>query len=354
MASAASFKCPNCDGDLRFFPQTQKYKCEFCGSEFEQKEIDKQAEKAGAAASAAEAAPKKGAASGEAQVYSCPSCGAEVVTDATTAATICFYCHNPVVLSGRLSGDLLPHKVIPFQFDREAAKKKFLEFVGGKRFVPRDFFSEKQLDTLTGVYFPYWMAEGDFRATATAEGEKTRVWSQGDTEFTEHRYFNVMRSGAVKLDNLMRTALTKENRLLVEGVMPFKPEGMKDFSMGYLSGFQAEKRDIEETTARPEMERELRKNVERLLRDQMKEYTSVSNLKVNYEKAETALHYCLLPVWTITYRGGDGKTYYFSMNGQTGTVIGDLPTSMGRVLGFSLAIGLVVFFLALLVGVFLL
>ena len=41
----------------------------------------------------------------DALVYICPSCGAEVVTDATTAATFCYYCHNPVVLSGKLSGD---------------------------------------------------------------------------------------------------------------------------------------------------------------------------------------------------------------------------------------------------------
>ena len=34
----------------------------------------------------------------DALVYICPSCGAEVVTDATTAATFCYYCHNPVVL----------------------------------------------------------------------------------------------------------------------------------------------------------------------------------------------------------------------------------------------------------------
>ena len=29
-----SFKCPNCDGELIFDPETQKYKCEYCGSKF--------------------------------------------------------------------------------------------------------------------------------------------------------------------------------------------------------------------------------------------------------------------------------------------------------------------------------
>ena len=54
-------------------------------------------------------------ADGEAKVYTCPSCGAEIVTDATTAATFCYYCHNPVILGGRLDGAYLPDKIIPFE-----------------------------------------------------------------------------------------------------------------------------------------------------------------------------------------------------------------------------------------------
>ena len=36
--------------------------------------------------------------------YSCPTCGAELVCDETTAATTCPYCGNPTVLGGKLSG----------------------------------------------------------------------------------------------------------------------------------------------------------------------------------------------------------------------------------------------------------
>ena len=61
----------------------------------------------------------------EAVIYTCPSCGAQIVTDATTAATFCYYCHNPVVLSGRLSGNYMPNKVIPFAIDRKEAEKRF-------------------------------------------------------------------------------------------------------------------------------------------------------------------------------------------------------------------------------------
>ena len=115
-----TYKCPNCGGDLTFDPASGKYKCEYCLSSFTQEEAEKANPKAAEAlngeddaAGAQEASDAQKESSteetkgeteqGEAVVYTCPNCGAEIVTDATTAATYCFYCHNPVVLSGRLS-----------------------------------------------------------------------------------------------------------------------------------------------------------------------------------------------------------------------------------------------------------
>ena len=91
---------------------------------------------------------------GDAVVYTCPNCGAEIVTDATTAATYCFYCHNPVVLSGRLSGEYMPDFVLPFKISKEQAIEKFLSFARKKRFIPKDFFEKNQVQKMTGVYFP--------------------------------------------------------------------------------------------------------------------------------------------------------------------------------------------------------
>ena len=82
---------------------------------------------------------------GDAMLYTCPSCGAEIVTDATTAATFCYYCHNPVVLSGRLTGTYQPDFAIPFQIDRKRAQEVFSQWIAKKKFVPREFYSPKQI-----------------------------------------------------------------------------------------------------------------------------------------------------------------------------------------------------------------
>ena len=89
-------------------------------------------------------------------VYSCPSCGAEIVAEETTAATSCYYCHNPVVLSGKLDGAYEPDSVIPFEVDQKTARERFKEWIGKKRYVPGDFYSPEQMKRLEGIYYPYW------------------------------------------------------------------------------------------------------------------------------------------------------------------------------------------------------
>lgn len=153
-----SFKCPNCGGELIFDPATQKYKCEYCNSLFTQEELDAmkpmqggepdavaQEQAGGEQADETEAAEqaageRESEPEGEAVYYSCPSCGAEIVTDATTAATFCYYCHNPVVLGKRLEGSYLPNKIIPFEIGREEAEKKFLDFVSKKKYDAEGIF----------------------------------------------------------------------------------------------------------------------------------------------------------------------------------------------------------------------
>ena len=94
-----TYKCPNCGGDLTFDPASGKYKCEYCLSSFTQEEAEKANPGAAEAmngedntAGAQEATDAQGGsgtaetkektAGSEAVVYTCPSCGAEIVTDA--------------------------------------------------------------------------------------------------------------------------------------------------------------------------------------------------------------------------------------------------------------------------------
>lgn len=366
--AVVSYKCPNCDGELVFHPRTQKYKCEYCASAFSQEEINRLQPKAeGENQESNHALQEENQANphdpmGENQenahapreetgsIYHCPSCGAEIVTEETTAASFCYYCHNPVILSGRVSGEFLPDKIIPFAIDRKQAVEKFLDYVHHKKFVPRAFFHKSQIEKISGVYFPYWMADMDLEGALQAEGRNVRVWRSGDTEYTETKVYRVEREGEIHLEDITRNALKKANGTLAQGVLPYDVSHIQEFQMSYLSGFLAEKRDMERAELENGVKGEAEAYGKQLLRETVKGYHSVSVKNCRLSCSREHWDYVMLPVWTVTYQGRDGKMYYYSMNGQNGKVCGELPVDYKKVWTVSGLVSLIVFVLGLVGG----
>lgn len=288
---------------------------------------------------------------GEAMLYTCPSCGAEIVTDATTAATFCYYCHNPVVLSGRLTGTYQPDFAIPFQIDRKRAQEVFSQWIAKKKFVPREFYSPKQIETMTGVYFPYWLFSCKVDGSVQGQGTKLRVWTAGNLRYTETKIYDIARQGTVEVNNVARNALKKANRRLVDGVQPFEMGEMQRFSMGYLSGFMAENRDMERNTFETEVSQEVRDFAVSGLKSQGTAYDRVQITNQRAEISEGFWQYALLPVWTLTYKERQGgKIYYFAMNGQTGKVCGELPVDKGKLMILFASIFLPLLIILLILG----
>lgn len=340
--AVVTYKCPHCDGGLIFDPKAQKFRCEYCQSEFTEQELS---DSGVSLASQQEQNP-----AGEAVVYSCPSCGAQVVTGETTAATYCYYCHNPVVLSGRLEGEFRPDYIIPFQIQKEQAVAQFLAYMKQKKFVPKAFFNKKQIEKITGVYYPYWMEDYDLSAQMTAKATQVRSWTTGSTRYTETRYYQVEREGTVHLEDLFQSALSKTDRQLAGGVWPYSKEAMQPFTPAFLPGFQAEKRDVEREQLEAQVQAEVNTYAQNLLRDSMQGYSSIQVQGHNAKIEGCQWHYALLPVWVLTYKSAKGKMYYYAMNGQNGKICGHLPVDFKKLAILFAAIFLPVLLLGLLGG----
>lgn len=327
-----SFKCPACGGPLKWDAAKQRYTCEYCRSEYAESEFSaaEKVEETGGAVSAEEAAHtghgsgKTG--DGQVKVYNCPSCGAQVVTDATTAASFCYYCHNPIVLSDKLSGDFHPDAVIPFAIDEKKAKQIFTDWIGKHRYVPADFYSPEQIEKFSAVYFPYWVYSAKVTGTARGKGERERVWTEGDSRLTETSVYEIHKDGDMPVDNLSRIALKKASAVLCESVAPFDYAKMRPFEYGYLSGYQAEARDIDSKELEDDVRKEITEFAENQLRMEVESQyarTFLSTLSARIRSEEWK--YVLMPVWTLTYKGPYGKMYYFSINGDSGKTVGELP-----------------------------
>ena len=82
----------------------------------------------------------------------------------------------------------------------------------------------------------------------------------------------MIREGHLRFEGLTKNALKKADREMAEGVHPYRQQEKKPFSVGFLSGFQAERRDVEWEEVQPEIERDARAYSERLLRESIQGY----------------------------------------------------------------------------------
>ena len=339
--AGVTYQCPNCGSTLQFRPELQEWKCDSCGNEYDEKTVlamadehahdhdhDHEHELAGEHAPAQQTQPANGAAQ---VIYHCKSCGSAVITDETTVATHCYYCHNPVILEGKLTADLRPDKALPFTISKDMAVDRFMQWVSKKKFVPKGFFAKEQVQNIQGVYYPHFVTDCDVDGAYEGEGQNVSVAQTTNYTVTTTQHYAFRRRADIHFTRLMRPALKSTDRKLSDGIHPFPLDDMKPFSGAYLAGFLAERRDIDQETATADIPGELQGYVKPLLSPSL-HYTAHQGTVTADVKTKNS-QYVLLPTWVISYhREGDKEPYYFAMNGCTGAVCGKLPVAKGKLL----------------------
>lgn len=339
-----TYKCPSCGAYLVFNPDKQLWTCDFCKAEFPEGDLlskaDQRAQEAERDAAKTNAAAEQG--TGTQVVYHCSSCGSEIMTDETTVATHCYYCHNPVVLQGKLTADMRPNRVLPFQIGKDNALKAFLEWAKKKRFIPKGFFSQSGVEEMAGVYYPHFISTIELDSVYDGEGANTSAFDSGDYIITKTDHYAVHRRGKLTFRNVMRPALASMDRKLSDGVHPYPLENIKPFSGAYLSGFLAERRDIEAGSLRDDLTQEADGYAQNLLTSDTHYHTEHGNTHSKLEKLDS--EYVLLPSWILTYQKPGGQTtYYYAMNGVTGNVCGKLPVDRKKLYLTGLGVGAALF-----------
>ena len=333
METIVTYKCPNCDAGLLFDAEEQLFKCEFCLSKFTETELNNTE----SAKNAEEKAKENEQYRADILQYYCSNCGAEVIADKNTAADFCYYCHNPIVLTDKVSGEFKPTKIIPFKFDKDAAKDTFIRFAKKKWFVPRDYFSNENIDKIAGVYYPFWVTDADTDSEMHATGKNVRTWRSGDYRYTETTTYAVYRRGELHFEDITTSAISTEDKKMLEGILPYPVEDYQDFSMPYLQGYVAKKRDIAREDISDEVKSRMNGYAKTLL-ERTAHYDSLSVNHLDVSILSSHWEYSLMPIWILTYKKKHkkkpkkDKTYVYAMNGSTGKVFGELPVSIPKLI----------------------
>ena len=358
-----NYQCPACTGPLHFAEDSGKLECEYCGASYDVAEIEalfaEKEKKAAEAQRAAEEASKGLTASdddgetwdfsdmqedwgtdGEGmRSYSCPSCGAELICDESTAATACPYCGNPTIVPGQFSGGWRPDYIIPFKQSKENAIEALKEHYRGKFFLPKAFKKENHVQEIQGIYVPFWMFDGGATGEARYDATRSRTYRSGDYDITETKYYHVYRAGHVAFEKVPVDASSKMPDNHMDSIEPYDYEKLKPFSTAYLPGFLADKFDVTVEQCRQRADQRCEGTLLSALDSTVKRYDSFTLKDSNVKLKRGKVHYALLPVWML-HTKWQGKDFLFAMNGQTGKIVGDLPINWLKVIALFAAIGI--------------
>ncbi len=272
----------------------------------------------------------------------CNTCGATVNVGQGERTTKCAFCGSQTVLQVQTNeAAIRPESLVPFAIAREAANKRFGDWLGTLWFRPSDLKKMAQVQEMGGVYVPYWT----FNAHVDSQWSAQRGWYYYETEYyqTTENGQTVTRERQVqrtrwepawgqRSDDYQNVLVCAGRGLpteLAEKVTSFDVRQLVPYRPDYLAGWRAEQYSLD---LMPGWQQGMAKMVAsqegRCGRDVGGD--THQGLSVTNTFAGITFKHVLLPIWIAAYRY-NGKPYQFLVNGQTGEVVGRAPWSVVKI-----------------------
>ena len=357
-----TYKCPSCGAAMEFDSESQKMKCPQCGNQVDVSSFgEMNGEEQGEACDNGGPEGEQGQTYDEnsefagqdfgseqfegdgfdgtmnMKVYHCQSCGAELMSDEYTSAVICSFCGNPSLVEDRLTGAYKPKKIIPFKINREQAKDIYRKWVRRGKLTPSTLKSQSTIETISGLYVPFWLYDYRAESQMVASAEKIRTRRSGDTEYTYHDHFHVYRDVEADFQRIPADASEKMEDGAMDKMEPYLYNELEPFAPAYLQGYLSERYNLTHQEMEPRVNRRVDKYITEMTRDTIVGYSTVSVRSNRIRRSNYNVQYVLLPVWVLNCRY-QNKDFQFMLNGQTGKIVADRPISKLRALAWGAGI----------------
>jgi len=332
------YECPNCNGNLKFDIVRQKLFCEYCGTEVDPYSFQRERD-------AVETESPSG--EYEVTVFTCPQCGAEILSEDTTAATFCSFCGGSAILDSRIRKERRPAYIIPFTKTKEDCRRAYKKMLRRAIFAPKELKDEAHIEKFRGIYMPYWVYSFEEKGVVSFPGEKSHSKING--RVIDH--YRLVCDVEENYKGLAYDASSTFSDSLSGAIAPFDLKKGKAFAPAFLSGFYADTNDVGRSVYLEEAKEVVIEDASRYLaRDPLcKKYHAnkddgLISLQNSLRPSKSTAELAMLPVWFLSYRNGD-RVSYAVVNGQTGKAAADLPVDPKRYLMGSFFLAVPFYFL---------
>ncbi|HHH49724.1 MAG TPA: hypothetical protein ENK52_01955 [Saprospiraceae bacterium] len=325
--------CPSCGSELAYSAEKKKITCGHCGY---LEEIDiahnKVVERnlAKAIEEMKDFIPEET----EKKVFDCQNCGSKFMVEHKDVKIKCGFCGSSNInLEAYQHQYIQPTGIIPFYVSREDANNAFDKWIKRGWFHPNKLKRLSNIEDLHGVYIPFWTY--DAHTTSQWSGQAGHYYNK-----TAYRIVNgkqqahtvreirwTSHSGQLQhfFDDILVVASTGLKQSSIERILPFQLNEVVNFDARLMAGWETEIYTIEIDKGYQSANNIMDYKIRNMCSAQLGGDTQ-RNLHVSSHKSGQTFKHIILPIWICSYLY-QNKLYHFTINGQTGKVYGQKPTS---------------------------
>lgn len=338
-----NFPCSSCGADLVFEPGEGSLSCPYCGHKQPIPQSAKEVEELSFERHLEIRPEQMSGLAVNALEVQCQSCGAKTIFTPPEVAGRCDFCGVKIVVQAKSADPILkPGGLLPFRITQPQASSDLKQWLSSRWFAPNDLKRFAQAESINGVYLPFWTYDTCTKTYYTGQrGEhywETETYYERDAQGNQvQRTRQVMRtawynaSGTVlgAFDDILIPATRSLPADRLVALEPWDLAELKPYDPAFLSGFRAQRYQIDLGEGFEETKRVIAPAIERdVCSDIGGDEQRIDSLSTSYY--EITFKHLLLPVYAGAYRY-NGKLYQILVNGRTGEIQGERPYSVWKI-----------------------
>ena len=349
MAETAAIKsdsCPACGAQSEWSPAKQALTCRYCGtaSPYEVDSDTGEIREIDLVTTLRDLPDDLRGWKAEKRSVKCRSCHAISVFDPERVGQNCDFCGSPELVDyDEIKAPIRPQSVLPFTIDETRVRETIRRWFAGRWFAPNRLAKKAMVDTIHGLYLPYWTFDSQVECPWTADSgtyyytTETYRDSKGNQRTRQKRHVR-WRPASGEIQHFFDDQAVPGSRglpiELLRKLEPFPSSDLGPYDTAYLSGFVVEHYQVVLIDAAQIARTSMDKQLKRLCAAEVPGDTH-RNLRIEPRYSGQTFKHILVPVWNLVYEYGRGS-YQVLVNGYTGTMTGRYPKSPWKI-GFLVA-----------------
>jgi hypothetical protein len=332
VAALEKHDCVACGAQATWHPARQMLVCGFCGTEapYRVDAATGRAEELDLVRALRELPDEQRGWQAEKRSVQCQSCKAISVFDPGRVGQNCEFCGSPALVGYQeIKAPVRPQSLLPFRVSESQVRESMRRWFGSHWLAPGALKRRGLVDTVHGVYVPYWTFDAHAAVSWTAEAGFTTYVTVNRRRVPRVRWQKAGGAFAHAFDDELVPATRGVQAGLLKGIEPFPTADLAPYDTAYLSGFVVEHYQFVLAEAAQRAQEAMNARLRQLCIQQIPGDTHRS-LDMAVQLTRRTFKHVLLPVWLLHYSYGP-RRFQVVVNGSTGVIAGDAPISPWKV-----------------------